>query len=77
MGRGVEGRDRLDRGVEGDEVSVPSKANRDDFRGYCRNATTRQLHGIIEKEEDGAKRSPERAAYAEIARAELAKREGG
>lgn len=35
-----------------------TKEERDDFRGYCRNATDAQLEGIIEKERAAVTRAP-------------------
>jgi hypothetical protein len=51
-----------------------SQADREDFRGFVRNASDRQLYGILEKEREGARRTRSRQAYVEITEAEIERR---
>lgn len=48
-----------------------TRADKEEFSAFCRNASDRQLPNIEAKERDAG-----RDAYAEIARAEIARREG-
>jgi len=51
-----------------------SEDDRKDFAGYCRKASDAQLHGILEKEQAGAERDPDREAYVEVCKTEMARR---
>ena len=50
-------------------MSAPSQDDQDDFAGFCRQATDRQLPAILDKE-----RTAGRAEYARIAAAEMDRR---
>ncbi len=50
-------------------MSKVSKADREEFAGYCRTLTTEQVRNVVEKEQSAGRR-----VYAGIAREELARR---
>lgn len=67
-----ESRDLLCRQFKKGEPTMsdePSASDRADFRGYLRNCSDRQVHGVLEKETEAG-----RQVYAELAQTELERR---